>query len=375
MKGFSMRNVIDLYAGAGGLSLGAARSGFRVAAAVENDLDALETHQKNFPTCKHSDADVASLSGADLFRLANLKKGTLEGLLGSAPCQGFSVIGQRQAKDKRNELFVHFFRLVAEMQPKFFLTENVPHILSDRYNSLRQRALKKVPRHYVLLDSFLVRASDYGAPTTRTRVFFFGYDPKQFHCELTPESFLPSKRFQVPYVRKALEGLPRKISPDWLSEEAGWRPSTKIRNSYFFKRTSGCIPEGVGDKIALDRYLNKGEVSGCMGTRHRSDVEERYRHLEYGQRDPVSKSTKLDPDGFCLTLRAGTGKDKGRFQAVRPIHYQWPRVITPREAARLQGFPDWFVFHRTKWHSFRQIGNSVSPIVAEQLLTTIIRHL
>ncbi|MFX7922723.1 DNA cytosine methyltransferase, partial [Acinetobacter baumannii] len=70
---------------------------------------------------------------------------------------------------------------------------------------------------------------------------------------------------------------------------------------------------------------------------------------------------KLDKLGFCPTLRAGTGPERGSYQAVRPIHPTSPRVITPREASRLQGFPDWFQFHPTKWHSFRQIGNSVSP--------------
>ncbi len=93
--------------------------------------------------------------------------------------------------------------------------------------------------------------------------------------------------------------------------------------------------------------------------------------LNPGQQDKVSKSSKLDIDGFCPTLRAGTDNTKGSFQAVRPIHPSQPRVITPREAARLQGFPDWFQFHETKWHSFRQIGNSVCPIVGEKVLSAI----
>jgi site-specific DNA-cytosine methylase len=101
------------------------------------------------------------------------------------------------------------------------------------------------------------------------------------------------------------------------------------------------------------------------------EVEKRYEKLNFGEQDKISKSVRLKPDGYCPTLRAGTGSDKGSYQAVRPIHFKEPRVITPREAARLQGFPDWFVFHETKWHSFRQIGNSVSPIVAEAILKTI----
>ena len=93
--------------------------------------------------------------------------------------------------------------------------------------------------------------------------------------------------------------------------------------------------------------------------------------LKPGEVDSVSKSYRLKYKGFCPTLRAGTGSDKGSYQAVRPLHPTENRVITPREAARLQGFPDWFQFHSTKWHSFRQIGNSVSPILAEHILRVV----
>jgi len=87
--------------------------------------------------------------------------------------------------------------------------------------------------------------------------------------------------------------------------------------------------------------------------------------------DKVSKFPRLSWDGLCPTLRAGTDSSRGSYQAVRPIHPDKNRVITPREAARLQGFPDWFQFSPTKWHSFRQIGNSVSPFVAEAVLDVI----
>jgi len=108
---------------------------------------------------------------------------------------------------------------------------------------------------------------------------------------------------------------------------------------------------------------------------HSTRVAERYAMTAQGKYDPVSRSYKLYPNGFCPTLRAGTGPDHGSFQAVRPLHPTEARVITPREAARLQGFPDWFQFSPTKWHSFRQIGSSVSPIIAERILAVVLRAL
>jgi DNA (cytosine-5)-methyltransferase 1 len=109
-------------------------------------------------------------------------------------------------------------------------------------------------------------------------------------------------------------------------------------------------------------------VSGLFETLHSIAVQDRFIETSQGKVEPISRYPKLAWTGQCPTLRAGTGADKGSFQAMRPIHPSQPRVITVREAGRLQGFPDWFVFHPTKWHSFRMIGNSVSPVVSETLL-------
>jgi len=363
-----MKKIIDVFAGVGGLSLGAARAGFDVCAAVEIDKFALETHSKNFPLTKHIDKDVSKLTGAEMLELAGLKKGELDGLIGGPPCQGFSPIGVGDLKDPRSQLFGHFFRLVSETSPAFFMAENVPGILNEKYDKIREKAFKKLKGTYVLLEPIKVKASEYGAPTIRTRIFFIGYDPLKIES-LTTDLFKPPADIKPVTVKEALEGLPVIIKPEWKSEESGWRPYTAMVKTTFSKLITGRIPKKMGDPDSLKRYREKKEVSGCMGTAHSKEVEARYKALEVGKQDPVSKSTKLNPAGFCPTLRAGTASDKGSYQAVRPIHYTKPRVITPREAARLQGFPDWFVLHRTKWHSFRQIGNSVSPIVSEYLLS------
>lgn len=369
-----MNKIIDLFAGVGGLSLGAARAGFEVSAAVEIDKYALETHKKNFPHTKHIDESVGLLSGSRLLERAGLKKGELDGLIGGPPCQGFSNMGQGQLDDKRNELFGHFFRLVSETLPAFFMAENVPGILNAKYDEIRKNAFAQLDAQYVMLNPIRVKASDYGAPTTRTRIFFIGYDPKKIK-ELNADLFAASENINKVLVRQALEGLPIDIKPEWQTEQNGWRPYTEMSESAYTAAITGKIPDKVGDPISIERYKEKKEVSGCMGTRHSKEVEQRYKDLEWGKQDPISKSSKLNPDGFCPTLRAGTGSDKGSYQAVRPIHYEKPRVITPREAARLQGFPDWFALHSTKWHSFRQIGNSVSPIVSEYLCRSLISRI
>ena len=364
--------IIDLFSGVGGLSLGAARAGFDVHAAVELDAKASAAHAVNFPSSAHIREDISRLSGRELTRLAGIATKEIVGVIGGPPCQGFSDIGLRSAHDPRNELLCDFFRLVAETEPAFFLAENVPGALSERNASLLSRALATVPKRYTIIKPFVVKASDYGAPTIRTRVFFYGFDPER--CSpLTAKDFLPQGTEDV-RVQDALAELPA-IRSAWQSEDQGWRCVGELGKSAFFDRITSHVPIGVGNPAALSRLRKNREVSGFLGTIHSQKTVRRFKKLRPGESDSVSKCVRLDPTGYCPTLRAGTGPERGSYQAIRPVHPRSPRVISPREGARLQGFPDWFQFDATKWHSFRQIGNSVSPIVAEILLSTIKRSL
>ena len=364
-------SVIDLFAGAGGLSLGAARAGFKLALAVDKEPIFLGTHKKNFPKIKHWEKDISEISGSDLIRKSGLACGGLDGLIGGPPCQGFSVMGRRDFKDERNTLFQHFFRLVKELQPKFFVAENVLGIENTRYDSLREKAFDLVNGDYELLKPLKVQANRYGAATSRTRVFYIGFKPEFFN-KISESCFEPSENIETIYVKDALMGLPESISPEWDSADMQWQSITELTDKNFFaERLSSHIPEGVGDPDSLNKYISENKVSGCLGTKHSQAIIDRYSLIEPGGVDTKLRAPRLKADGFCPTLRAGTGSDKGSYQAIRPIHHKENRVITTREAARLQGFPDWFVFHETKWHSFRQIGNSVSPLIAEILLKKI----
>ena len=362
--------VIDLFCGPGGLSLGAARVGFKVIAGVDLDSTASETHKRNFPRTAHMIQDISELNGKRLLKAVGVRKGSVCGVIGGPPCQGFSTIGKRTAGDPRNSLFVEFFRVVSEIRPKFFLAENVPGIMYRQNKALRDKAFLYVEKHYEFLPHMIMVASQYGAPTNRTRVFFVGYRRNHMN-PLSLADFTPPGNVEVVRVREALTGLTKKINPNWQTEAQGWRFARVHGKGFFSSRLQGHIPRGVGDPDAIRKLKKENRASGFLGTVHTPKVEKRYGELGPGDRDSISKSQRLDLAGFCPTLRAGTGSDRGSFQAVRPIHPTEARVITPREAARLQGFPDWYQFSATKWHSFRQIGSSVSPIVAERLLSVI----
>ena len=361
--------VIDLFSGVGGLSLGAARAGFSLAASAELDPIASKSHADNFPNTKHIERDVARLSGHDLLEASGVARGKLAGLIGGPPCQGFSLIGRRDQADPRNDLFGHFFRLVAETLPAFYLAENVPGILSKNNRGFIEQAMSVIPSRYVRLEPIRVSANQYGAATTRTRVFFIGYDPGRLRVT-TEADFAPNPNSVSTLVRNALFGL-TSVQSHWQNEGQSWRAVRKFSDTEFGKRVFDMVPPGVGNADALKNLQEKSIASGFLGTEHTAETVERFSKLAPGEIDSVYRSPRLKLDGFCPTLRAGTNRDKGSYQAVRPIHPRSPRVISPREAARLQGFPDWFVFNPTKWHSFRQIGNSVSPLVAEKILQTL----
>ncbi len=362
-------NVIDLFSGVGGLSLGASRAGFTVCGAVEIDPYAIEMHKRNFPHTEHIAESVSDLTGKKLRMRLNLNNGDLAGIIGGPPCQGFSDIGKKDLNDPRNELFPEFFRIVAQARPKFFLAENVPRIRHDKNADFLDKAFAYVKDDYEIITDLTIKASEYGAPTTRTRSFFFG-SLKGAIEPLTERDFAPHGNIKKVFVKDALQGLPEDIDPNWQKEEQSWQRVNEYDNGYL-SRLNRNVPEGIGDPIALKKLRRERLVSGCLGTIHTKDVIRRFAKTKPGKRDPISRTVRLDPNGLCPTLRAGTGPDHDSHQALRPIHPTEDRVITPREAARLQGFPDWFQFHPTKWHSFRQIGNSVSPIVAERLMKVI----
>ncbi len=342
--------IIDLFCGGGGFSLGAHGAGLAPTLALDVDPILTSSFRMNFPRTKLVLADISKLEPSDVRREVG---GRVDGIFGGPPCQAFSAIGHRRTNDARRSLLGHFFRLVAALRPGFFVMENVQGLGYVDAKPVLDRGLDMLPGNYKLLGPMVLDAADYGAATRRPRLFVFGYDPARMNS--LGEGDFEALRTQPATVSSAISDLKSAVQ---LKDEGGF-------DFWQIKQP------GRPSRYAAALRQQNGTFSGHRRTEHTKPVIARFRGVRQGDVEKVGRHPRLSWNGQCPTLRAGTGFDRGKFQSVRPIHPDEPRVITVREAARLQGFPDRFLFHPTVWHSFRMIGNSVSPILSRQLFSLI----
>jgi len=356
-------NIIDLFSGCGGFALGAELAGFSSKFSVDIDPDLQSSYEKNFPKSEVINADIAKFNRS--FWKKKLNGIKLDGVIGGPPCQGFSYIGKRAEDDPRNELISQFYKQVSYILPKFFIMENVQGLVDKSSIGILNTGIESLPKRYKVLAPMIVNAADYGAATNRKRVIVVGYDA-EYVDQIDPTELYPTHKLKMLTVKDAISDLPRPLDSELKDDyHWGYYPRRRGRNSDYVNKCKSISKNlGWGESISK---LRKGMISGLSPTRHSDSVISRFKSLPQGKIDKISKFPRLEWEGKCPTLRAGTGKANGAYQSVRPIHPEENRVITVREAARLQGFPDWFVFHKTKWHSFRMIGNSVCPIVSEHL--------
>lgn len=359
----SRPTLVDLFCGCGGFGLGGEMAGFHTLAAVDVDETLQSAYKNNFPNTAVVNGDLATMSAFDWQCI--LGKRAVDGVIGGPPCQGYSRIGAGDTKDPRRKLLEHYFRHVNLIKPKFFIMENVEGLLDKKNRTQLDSAISIVDDCYTVLPPTVIDSSEFGAPTKRKRVILVGFDLNRMEA-VSLEDLIPNAATTT--VADAISDTPDPIPQVKNILSFGYSPYKKnSKLSKYAREMRKHAPKGLGSKEAKD-MLQKKQVSGVFDTVHSTKVSARYRNTPQGETDPISRSKKLAWEGLCPTLRAGTGADKGSHQAVRPLHPDYGRVITVREAARLQGFPDWFTFHPTKWHSFRMIGNSVSPVVSKSLL-------
>lgn len=359
---------IDLFAGCGGLSLGFEQAGFDIKAAVEIDPVHCAVHEFNFPDCKMICKDIKQISGEQIRQIANLGDQDVDVVFGGAPCQGFSLIGKRSFDDPRNQLVKHFVRIVSEIRPKFCVFENVKGLTVGKHKKFLEDLIEelKVQGYSVRLPYKVLNAADYGVPQNRYRLFLLA---ARDDCSV-PD--YPSKIEGKITVGEAISDLPDADSFEELLCSDSVRCEWETKSKY--ARILRDLEKDASD-YSYSRRVAKGYLTSSARTIHTPISIERFASTKPGTVEPKSRFLRLDPSGQSNTLRAGTDSARGAYTSPRPIHPSNARVITVREAARIHGYPDWFRFHVTKWHGFREIGNSVPPPLGRAVASEIIKAL
>jgi DNA (cytosine-5)-methyltransferase 1 len=315
---------VDLFCGAGGLSTGLLDAGIAVRIGIDSDAPSIETFDLNHRPRggRGVRADVKAMTGAALCELAG---GSVQLLAGGPPCQPFSVAGRRRGLDDiRGDLIFEFVRLLAESDAEAFLFENVPNLATVGGGKVLA-ALKQAfnDAGYSAADALLY-AGDYGVPQMRRRLFIVG-----------------SRMRDIPMPPVATHGA---------------------EPSLFGQRAYLTVAEALDDLPDVETP-DAEAIPNHEPTFHSEPMLAAFARLDPGKRDPKSRHDRLHPERLGYTLRAGTGN----FSPLRPVHHRYDRVVSVRECARLQSFPDTFIWPDTmaRLQQYRQVGNAVPPLLAQ----------
>lgn len=344
--------AIDLFCGCGGLSYGFVEAGYDVVLGVDNNSAALTTFEKNHPHGSGVNLDLSSPTITNEIKNIIGNK-QIDIIIAGPPCQGFSLTGPRNFDDSRNKLYLAVIRMVGMLQPKAFLIENVTGLARLYGGAVREEIIRRFDTKGYSVSCQILCAADYGVPQMRKRVFFVGLQkkygrfifPSPTHIQMSyvtcseAISDLPSRENEL-----GLEEDEYKSSPKSLYQEEMRKGSKKLFNHVatdhkeFVKEVISQVPEG-GDYRDLP--------PGVGESRRFNEAWTRY--------DSKKPSYTID-----------TGH-RNHF------HYKYNRVPTIRENARLQSFPDKFVFYGNKTQQNRQVGNAVPPLLGKHLGKQILK--
>lgn len=373
---------IDLFAGAGGMSLGFEQAGFDIAAAVEIDPIHAAVHHFNFPETAVLARSIVGLTGKELRDRAGIGRRAVDVVFGGPPCQGFSLIGHRMLDDSRNQLVKEFVRLVDELGAKSFVFENVKGLTIGKHRAFLESLIDvfEDAGYRVRIPWKVLNAINYGVPQDRQRLFLLGAkkgvrvpDYPRESSTTEDDLFARNGLNATPTCHQALGDLPDvEQSDELMTSDSMPYHSDGVLSDY--ARELRCETDEAWH-FGHARNWQPDMLTSSMRTVHTDISRKRFAATPEGEIEPISRFFKLARTGVSNTLRAGTDSARGAFTSPRPIHFKFPRCITVREMARLHGYPDWFRFHVTKWHGARQIGNSVPPPLARAVASSIIQAL
>jgi DNA (cytosine-5)-methyltransferase 1 len=362
-------NVIDLFAGAGGLSVGFFKAGHKVTKAVEFDPSIARTYQLNHPGVDVIVNDIRNIDASGLFRA-----GDVEVIIGGPPCQGFSMAGARIRKahsfmeDPRNYLFKHYFNIVRTVKPKIFVIENVKGIQTMQGGLVFEEILRLFsdPKQldgcpYQMFPK-VVKAKDFGVPQKRERMIIVGVSGGGVNFE----QLWRQTRGEVS------SELPTFFEPVTVSGAIGNLPDA----------TEDGVIDNPEPRTAFQRYLatDAPKLQNHTKSRHSEVAINRMKQIANGENfsvltEPIRSVHsgaygRLSWDELAPTITT-------RFDTPSGGRYTHPvenRTLTLREAARLQSFPDGFIFSGNKTSVIKQIGNAVPPKVS-YFLANLVRNI
>lgn len=354
--------AIDLFCGAGGLSTGLKKSGFRLCLGVDIDEKALKTYKCNLKRTKILKEDIKKVTGEKITELTGINRRDNFLLAGCPPCQGFSSLGKRDANDEKNELVYEYIRIINELEPSFILMENVPGMSTGVGKEIFKNVVKELEENYHV-EYATLNAADFGVPQIRKRLVLHGI------------------RNDV-YANLGLDKEKQKILPKSThskEKKKGYRKWVTVRKAIFDLPILGA-GESYDDGIIKNhkaRSLSETNIERLQEIRlhggNREMISEELQ-LECHKKENVSYTDTygiIDPDKPAPTITSGcTIISKGRY-----CHPTQNRGLSIREAARLQSFDDKFEFQGNMGEMSLQIGNAVPPKLAQASGKVIINYM
>lgn len=343
----SKPTVIDLFCGCGGLSYGFIEAGFDVLLGIDNWKDAISTFENTHKNAKGIVVDLFKETPNEISKQTSIKD--IDVIIGGPPCQGFSIAGKRIIDDERNQLYKSFVSFVKYHQPKVFLMENVPNIVSMGKGVVKDSIIEDfVKLGYTVVYKVLL-ASDYGVPQNRRRAFFVG-------TKNNKEFIFPEPTTKNPISAKdAISDLSEKS----LTDGTKYKTEPKSEYQKLIREKSKGI---YNHEITLHSEQTTSIISLVPDGGNYKNLPEELRKT----RNVNIAWTRLNSEKPSFTIDTG---HRHHF------HYKYNRVPTVRESARIQSFPDTFIFLGSKTSQYKQVGNAVPPILAKVLAKEIKKYL
>lgn len=380
--------VIDLFCGAGGFSLGFEKAGFKVVSAIDNHLDPIKTYLYNRWNLRKDIAifinDIKKLNGRKIINaISNIRKreSNIDVIIGGPPCQGFSMRGKKELKDPRNRLVFEFFRIVKDIKPSIFVFENVSSLVYGRNKIHLKKILNQIDKLRYNFSFDILNASDYGVPQNRNRLFIIGNKisnkvifPRKSKNVTQKDVF---KEFNILYPEyNAVPVVKKKICNSDAMNDIAFNSVQQTPIDYKGEAKSTYQKLIRHDSTRLYNHIT---------TNHKKSTIEVFKQLKPGQNlkelpksiRPNRRSCKrMDDIGLARTITS-CNEDF--------VHYSLNRIITIREMARLQSYPDSYIFKGTRTtgskyrkHSccqVQQVANSVPPLLSQAIAECVLKML